>query len=170
METATRLRKFIDVLIGLLSLSLLVSVFVLFYIIIQKSTIIIDMPERYQSVDLFSWKTYIILVSFAVEYILCILALFYMRSGVKKLSLGKFFTTEISQCFLKSGKLFVIVGLTTIFLRFLADLILLDRIGIIIDYTNISLVFVSVVGLFFMLFSNVLYKGIELKKDNDLTI
>lgn len=170
MKTARLIKNFIDVLIGILTLSLLGSIFLLGYSAFQQSEVSIHIPEAYKDVELYNWKTYIVVFLFIVEYVLIIIGLVSLRKGIVKLMEGDFFSQTISLNFKRTGKLFVTVGLTTIFLRFIADLVILQKIGITLDYTNSSLLFVSIMGLFFMLFSIIMEEANELKVDKELTI
>ncbi|PVW14249.1 DUF2975 domain-containing protein [Marixanthomonas spongiae] len=105
-----------------------------------------------------------------IEYILFIIGLYFLKVSLTHIVQGNYYSEKVISNFNTAGKLLISVGVTTLLLRFLADILLIDRLALTLDFTAYSLLFVIIMGFFFMLFSTVFANAKKLKEENDLTI
>jgi len=135
--------------------------------------------------NLFSIKMFIGPSLIAINYLLFILAIFYLRKCINPLSKSDFYSVVLYKNLNKSGKLFTFIGVSTILIKIISALImssvmqqiipdlgnsLIIYLGIIISAFELTSVFLIIIGLFFMMFSKSFENAKELQLENDLTI
>lgn len=170
MKTAKLLRNFLDVLIALLALSIIITIVMILIFSFNQGEFLNPLPEKFKHIDVNSWKVTLFLLFFIAEYILLLIGLFFLRKSVTGLMTGNYYTEKVINHFEKAGNILIVVGLTSIFLRFLVSIVIVEKVAIDIDFTTNALLFVSITGLFFKLFSSVFADAKKLKTENDLTI
>lgn len=106
----------------------------------------------------------------SVSYIFFFTIIFYLRKSIQHIVKSNFFNWEVARNLNITGVLLLIVSLSTIVINFLQELFD-GMLNLGIDPFNLnSELFLSIIGLFFMLMSRAINEGIKLKSENDLTI
>jgi hypothetical protein len=132
----------------------------------------------------FDWKMFLIPFSTVVNFILFILSVYYLRKCIKPFIASDFYSTTVISNLKKAGKLFVFIGVTKILFRLISALYLINSIPIqglsgfsfitsfttFISSIDVTTIFLIIIGLFFLLFSNAFENAKSLKEENDLTI
>lgn len=117
----------------------------------------------------------IIFICKALALLIFIYGVYILVSKLKFLIRRDFFNRHLIQCFLSSGKLFLISGIV----GFIVSIVNILNLVVIKDfgsqtYLNIDskslYIMLMILGLFFILFSKVLSKGNQIQQENDLTI
>lgn len=167
MKTIKILRKLINIYYYLL-LFVLVGIVIFVSILFQKGeTIDLKIIEGYDTSSLSIQKLMAITVVPIVIYLLFVRAIYLLKSTLKDLSEGNYFSELIINNFKMIGKLILICGVSYAVFKFVIRLIILRDIRFGIDF---SLITPIVIGLFFMFLSEVFTNARETKKENDLTI
>ncbi len=171
MKTAKLLKTFIDMFLLIFILAVLFGgALLIIFMVTGEYQSVLNVPEKYKTVNLSNWMPRVFLILALMEYILFITGMYFLKRSLTHLVNGSYYSEKVIAYFKTAGKLLVTVGITTLVLRFLADILLIDSIALTLDSTAYSLLFVTIMGLFFMLFSTVFANSKKLKEENDLTI
>lgn len=111
------------------------------------------------------------------SFVLFILGVLYLVKILRLFSNEKHFSIEIFRCFNLSGKLFLFSGILG-FILYFVPLLLIEMEAMDVQYltfifgydTMIFYLLLSIVGLFLILFSDIIKKGNIIQSENDLTI
>ena len=119
----------------------------------------------------------------AINFILFIIAIYYLRKSTSSFLKSDFYTEEITKNLKKVGILFVFIGVSTILIMLIFAIYIqgimqnLVQINPFISYLNmfastidLKSIFLIIIGLFFLLFSKSFENARLLKQENDLTI
>jgi hypothetical protein len=130
----------------------------------------------------FDWKLLLTPFSTVVNFILFTLSVYYLRQCIKPFIASDFYSEIVINNLKKVGRLYVFIGVSTIFFRLIAILYFQSRIpqvqgysglkavGALTSSIDITITFLIIIGLFFLLFSSTFEKAKEFKQDSDLTI
>jgi len=129
----------------------------------------------------FDWKLFLVPFSTIINFILFTIAVYYLRKCIEPFINSDFYSTVVIKNLKKAGRLFVFIGLSTILFRLVAILYFqsivpvqgysgLLNAGSLISSIDITTIFLIIIGLFFLLFSNTFENAKRLKEENDLTI
>ena len=168
MEASKILKTLIDILFFLLAAVLIgVILLQLFLNFDDKAIAINGELMLWNDVGIKYWFIFTlgILISF-----LYLASIYYLRKAVKEMVEGQIFNVAVSEHLRRSGKILVSLSILSIILFFLKRLSENQiSIGFEGSLSNSNL-FMIIIGLFFMLTSEVINKGIQIKSENDLTI
>lgn len=106
----------------------------------------------------------------SISYLFFFAIVYYLRKSLKHMVKNHFFSTEVAKNLNMTGLLLTLVSLSTIVVNFLKQIFDgILKLGI--DPFNLnSELFMTIIGLFFMLMSRVINEGIKLRSENELTI
>jgi len=113
----------------------------------------------------------IIILSF-ISYVFFVIALYHLRKIAKHLLFDNYFTIPIINSLKKSGYMFICSGFTTfvvVVIEFINNLSN-NKFELIYDTDFMICLFMTSIGLFFLIQSKALLSARELKHENDLTI
>jgi len=187
MKTINLLKKLINLLFwGMIVFSIVIFVMILILFISPES-----LPLMFQGykmlfdADYFSWQIWIIPLANIFAFSFFILAIYYLKKCISPFQEGQFYSEEVIKNLKKSGHLFIIVALSTGFIRFImafvfntfVDISLVNgsfgnaskTTALLSAIKNINF-FLLIIGLFLLVFSSAFENGKLLKEENDLTI
>ncbi|GGG93903.1 hypothetical protein GCM10011416_08940 [Polaribacter pacificus] len=133
----------------------------------------------------FTWKMYLMPSIAIINYVLLILAIFFLKKSVSSFLKSDFYSERVTKNLQKGGSLFIFIGVSTITIQFFSAIyiqnIANDMIGgqynFLIRWSNIlaaaidlKSIIAIIIGLFFLLFSKIFENSRVLKQENDLTI
>lgn len=167
MKTVEILRKLINIYYYLLVIGFIGVTFLILIHFNNGKTADLRIIEGYDASNIgFGELLALTIIPFFI-FLLFVRAVYLLKSTLKDLSEGNYFSDLVIKHFKKIGKLILICGLSYAMFKFVARLILLSDIRLGLDY---SLITPIVIGLFFMFLSEVFAKAKETKEENDLTI
>ena len=119
-----------------------------------------------------SFKTIIFLVIFYLEFMLFFFGFHELRKLASILLSKRFFTNIITIKLKKIGKLFSICGVTSIVFLFIYKLSLSSFGAKIMFGFNdyVLLLFLIIIGVFFLILSDAFKKAVQFKEENELTV
>ena len=130
--------------------------------------------------SLFNWKLFLIPFITVVNFLLFILSVYYLKKCINPFIKSDFYSSIVIKNLKKSGGIFVFIGVSTIFFRFISVVYIINSVPMqglswfsfiaFISSIDISTIFLIIIGLFFLLFSNAFENAKSLKQENDLTI
>jgi hypothetical protein len=112
---------------------------------------------------------WIILIIYCFIYLVLLRGLFFLRKTARKLLQNKIFTRYVAYSTMISGYHFIIAGILLFLMKLSANLFQLNFESIPKSF-SVTPIFLLMVGLFFILQSEILLKAIDIKGENDLTI
>jgi Protein of unknown function (DUF2975) len=129
----------------------------------------------------FDWKLFLVPFSTVINFILFTIAVYYLRKCIDPFIDSDFYSIVVIKNLKKAGRLFIFIGLSTILFRLVAVLYFRSIIVVqgysgllnvesLISSIDITTIFLIIIGLFFLLFSNTFENAKRLKQENDLTI
>jgi hypothetical protein len=133
----------------------------------------------------FNWKLFLIPFITVVNFILFILSVYYLKKCINPFIGSDFYSSIVINNLKKSGSIFVFIGVSTIFFRFISAVYIINSMPIIqglsefsfvssfitfISSIEVTTIFLIIIGLFFLLFSNAFENAKSLKQENELTI
>jgi hypothetical protein len=133
----------------------------------------------------FGWKVYLVPLSSVVNFLLLIVAMFYLRKSTTSFLKSDFYNESVTKNFKKAGNVFVFIGVSSIIIQLFSVLYIQNltysmvqiKIGFFINLLNVLAAALDlkstlaiIIGLFFLLFSNIFENSRVLKQENDLTI
>jgi hypothetical protein len=129
----------------------------------------------------FDWNLSLVPISTVVNFVLFTLAIYYLKKCIQPFIESDFYSTLVISNLNKTGNLFVFIGGSTIIIRILSVLYFQSLIptegysgfkiaGLLTSSLDITVLFLIIIGLFFLLFSNAFLNAKEFKQDSDLTI
>lgn len=116
------------------------------------------------------WQLLSSLLPLLILYFLFIRGVYHLRATIPLLQTGDLFAEKVSEHFLKVGKLFSISGILGVLYKFILPFINKSKMEIAIDIATIGCVFLIIIGLFFLFFSEVFRKAKMIQEENKLTI
>ncbi|MBU3820800.1 DUF2975 domain-containing protein [Flavobacteriaceae bacterium XHP0103] len=132
---------------------------------------------------LFDWKFLLVPLSTAINFILFVLSIFYLRKCIKPFIVSDFYTEVVTKNLKKSGILFVFIGLSTILIQLISTIyvqnvtqniiepnMIISFLNLLAAAIDLKSTFLIIIGLFFLLFSESFKNAETLKQENDLTI
>jgi hypothetical protein len=119
--------------------------------------------------SLFYWFTSIISL---ITYIIFLRGLYYLRKMARFLLTNKHFSENIIENLKKSGDLFLLTGIISFALFFIIWLNKLygGKFELIYDSNLLIPLFLTIIGMFFIIQSNTLVLAKNFKKENELTV
>ena len=132
----------------------------------------------------FDWKLFLVPFSTVINYVLFVVAVYYLKKSIQPFIVSDFYSTIVIKNLKRAGGLFVFIGVSTIVFRLTAFIWLqnlmpaiegysyswLKVIGALTSSIDITILFLIIIGLFFLLFSKAFANAKELKQENDLII
>ncbi|MBL4643395.1 MAG: DUF2975 domain-containing protein [Flavobacteriaceae bacterium] len=133
----------------------------------------------------FGWKMYLVPTSTVVNYMLLILAMFYLRKSTTSFLKSDYYNERVTLNLKKAGNIFIFIGVSTIIIQLFTVLYiqnlaynivqmktnffirLINTLAATIDLKSVLSI---IIGLFFLLFSKIFENSRVLKQENDLTI
>ena len=177
MKTIKILKALINILYVLLLIALgIATLFLIMLLFFDDSLPTILQGYKMIFSSFFSWKTYLIPMTTAINFVLFITSLF-MESD--------FYSDDVIKSLKKAGNLFVFIGVSTIiaqlfsvlYIQNLAQNIIQIKASFFYKFLNtviavidLKSIFSIVIGLFLLLFSKIFENSRTLKLENDLTI
>jgi hypothetical protein len=127
----------------------------------------VNMPVKNWSLGF--W--FILILNFII-YIIFLIGLFYLRKTARHLLSNNFFTENVINNLKKSGLYFIVFGIASLLLSIgiWAMKLYNGSFQLLYDSGTIIPLFVTIVGLFFLIQSRALLSGKFYKQENDLTI
>lgn len=135
------------------------------------------------STNFFSWKILILPITAAINFILFTVAIFFLRKSIKPIINFDFYSSTVTKNLKKAGNIFIIIGISTILIQFIASEFMTNmtqnivKMNSLITASNVvaatidlKSIFLIILGLFFLLFSNSFIHTRSLQQENDLTI
>jgi len=135
--------------------------------------------------NLFSWQMYLVPLITGINYILFIIAIFYLKKSVSSFIESDYYSEKATTNFKKAGNIFIFIGVSTIviqlfavqYVQSIANNMLQMKTNYLISILNtlaaaidLKSVLAIIIGLFFLLFSKIFENSRILKQENDLTI
>ena len=131
----------------------------------------------------FNWKFLLIPISTAINFILFVFSVFYLRKCINPFIVSDFYSEIVTKNLKKCGILFVFIGLSTIVIQLISIISIQNGsqnimgLNVIVSFLNplvaaidLKSTFLIIIGLFFLLFSKSFKNAEGLKRENDLTI
>jgi hypothetical protein len=186
MKTIHILRTLINILFyTLIAVGIIGFIFFIILFFFPES---LPMPLRGFSMIFnqpFGWKIYLVPLSSGINFLLLIVAMFYLRKSITSFLKSDFYSENVTRNLKKAGNIFVFIGLSSIIIQLFAVLYVQNlaysmvqmKTGFFISLLNIlaaaldlKSVIAIIMGLFFLLFSKIFENSRILKQENDLTI
>lgn len=128
-----------------------------------------------------NWKMFLIPLITALNFVLFIITVSYLRKSVSSFIQSDFYSKEVIKNLNKAGTILVFIGVSTILIQIFSIVYIQNivqiKINVFIKFLNVIIgsidlksTFSIIIGLFFMLFSKVIENSRTLKQENDLTI
>ncbi len=119
----------------------------------------------------FGWEDYAKMFIPFMKYVLFFASIHYLRKAAHDLTSEKFFNKNVSASLLKCGYLIAGYALISAFGGFILHLLIEKRFKVSLDFIDYgSFLFLMVLGLFMILLSKVIIKGMLIETENKLTI
>ncbi len=116
-------------------------------------------------------KDYGYLLLMFLEIVFFIKAIYHLRKATLKMIRNEMFNLTVSSNLKMAGISMIIYMLNKMLCELYKDVIYLGHFSVGFDFSGFdSSIFILILGLFFILFSNVIKNGISLKNENELTI
>jgi len=178
--------KILKVLINILYV-LLIAVFglgiVFFIAVIFFNEHLPQLLQGYKMLfTAFNWRFFLVPFSTIINFILFVIAIYFLRKCIKPFDASEFYSLVVIKNLKRAGSLFVFIGVSTIVFRLIAILYLhnqmpyiegfsgLKTVGAITSSVDVTVLFLIINGLFFLLFSKAFANAKVIKQENDLTI
>lgn len=129
------------------------------------------------------WKPLLVPITTAINFILFIISIYYLKKSTASFLKSDFYTEEIIQNLKKSGKIFVFIGISTILVMMVYTIhvqgilqnmieinVFISLISILVAAIDLKSIFLIIIGLFFLLFSKSFENARAVQQENDLTI
>lgn len=135
--------------------------------------------------SMFTWKIYLVPLSTVINYVLLIIAIFFLKKSVASFLMSDFYSENVIRNLKKAGNIFIFIGVFTIitqlfavlYIQNLANNMMQMKTSFLITLSNILAATIDlesvisiVIGLFFLLFGKIFENSRILKQENDLTI
>jgi hypothetical protein len=138
------------------------------YTLVFPSQEIIKLTTR--SISPNGWLTSLILLSIYAEYVLFFVGFYNLRKFAALLLKNRIFTKASVQCAKKIGQFFTICGTSSLLLKLIYALLLSTEYEIEFGISDIQLyLFLTVIGVFFLILSIAFERALSLKEENKLT-
>jgi len=112
-----------------------------------------------------------LLVLSLIAFIIFMVGIYFLRKVGRYLLSNQYFAIEVITNLKKSGRLFIYTGIISLSVYIISWIIRLNSGNVLLYNTDIVLpIFITIVGLFFSIQSDVLMVSKKVKEDNDLTI
>lgn len=112
-----------------------------------------------------------LLVLSLIAFIVFITGVFFLRKVGRYLLSNQYFAIEVIDNLKKSGRFFIYTGIISFSVFVISWIVKFNSGNVLLYYTDIVLpLFITIVGLFFVIQSDVLMISKEAKEDSDLTI
>ena len=131
----------------------------------------------------FSWKLLLVPVTTAINFMLFIISIYYLRKSTSSFETSYFYTEAGIKHLKRAGNLFIFIGVSTIsimlfsaiYIQGIAQNILqmnafISFFNILAAAIDLKSTFLIIIGLFFVLFSKSFEHASKIKQENDLTI
>lgn len=119
-----------------------------------------------EQLHLWEW---IILTAYCIIYLIFLRGLFFLRMTARKLLQNKIFTKYVAYSTQISGYHFIIAGILLLLIKLSENFLQLNFESLPKSFSIIP-VFLIMVGLFFVIQSEILLKAIDIKDENDMTV
>lgn len=144
-----------------------IIIFVPFLIFSENRFKIEVINLKTDSLTLTHWLVIIVMI---IGYIMFFKGIFHIRRVARFLLTKKYFSLEVILNLKNSGKAFLYSGLLYIAISIVVSITKLFEGNLVINFSFITPLFITSIGLFFILQSNVLKLAKGLKEENALTI
>lgn len=114
---------------------------------------------------------FILCISF-ISYVIFLIALFYLKKTARLILNNNFFNVQVAKYLRKSGRYFVTVSVL-IFMIFISSWVnkfALGKLEFIYNSNAVVMLLLAIIGLFFIIQSEILLAAKNYKEENDLTI
>ncbi len=132
------------------------------------------MTTKTGSMNMASWNTesWMDVVVSVFIYFLFITGLFYLRKVARNILNNNQFTSTMATNLYRSGMLFTLTGILSLFLSFFlwVSHLLRNELKIELDYEVMVPFFLMIIGAFFIIQSKIILEAKGIKEDNELTI
>jgi len=133
----------------------------------------------------FGWKIYLVPLSTVINYVLLIIAMFFLKKSVSSFLNSDFYSKNVIRNLKKGGNIFIFIGVYSIIILLFAALYIQNlasnmvqmKTNFLITLSNILVATIDlksiisiIIGLFFLLFGKIFENSRILKQENDLTI
>ena len=115
------------------------------------------------------WWEWIILTLYCIIYLIFLRGLFFLRKTARKLLQNKIFTKYVAYSTQISGFHFIIAGILLLLIN-LSEIFFQIYFESLPKSFLITSVFLIMIGLFFIIQSEILLKAIDIKDENDMTV
>ncbi|MEL0455497.1 DUF2975 domain-containing protein [Flavobacteriaceae bacterium SZ-1-7] len=138
------------------------------------------------NINHFGWFVYLEPLSKIIGFILFIVCVHHLKKCIGFFENNDFYSPDVVKRLRSVGRLFVIISLISVLLKFIAAIYLqsimgnmalnipysfwVGLLGIVVASFNLTSIFLLITGLFLLLFSNIFANAGYLKQENDLTI
>lgn len=183
MKTIKILKLFINILYFAL-LAVLIGA-ILFYITLFffSDLIPFHLQGHKMLFTLLHWKPLLVPITTAINFILFIISIYYLKKSTASFLKSDFYTEEIIKNLKKSGRIFIFIGISTILVMIIYTIhiqgilqnmveinVFISLISILAAAIDLKSIFLIIIGLFFLLFSKSFENARAAQQENDLTI
>lgn len=165
MKNAILFKTLVDILYILHFIGLIGIIFIIPFGIVNINQVNMTVEDW----SLFYW--FISIISL-ITYIIFLRGLYYLRKMARFLLTNKYFSEKIIKNLKKSGNHFLLTGIISFALFFILSLNKLygGKFELIYDSNLLIPLFLTIIGMFFIIQSNALVLAKNIKEDNELTI
>ena len=165
MKKTILFKTLVDILYFLHFIGLIGMIFIIPFGIVNINQVDMNVED---------WNLFYWVISFIslITYIIFLRGLFYLRKMARFLLSNKYFSENIIKNLKKSGKHFLLTGIisfTLIFAHWLNKLYG-GKLELIYDTNFIIPLFLTIIGMFFIIQSNTLALAKNIKEENELTV
>jgi len=165
MEKTILFKTLVDILYILHFIGLIVVIFIIPFGVVK----IYQVNVNVEDLSLFYWLISIVSL---IAYIIFLRGLYYLRKMARFLLSNKCFSNKIIKNLKKSGNHFLVTGIITftLFVALWLKKLFRGKIELIYDINLIVPLFLTIIGLFFIIQSNTLDLAKHIKEENELTV
>ena len=186
MKTIQILKTFINILFYTLITVFIIYLF-FFILLIFLPNVLPDSLRNFTMLfkHPFGFKMYLAPISSAVNFVLLIVSIFFLRKSMSSFLKSDFYNEIVTSNLKKAGNIFLFIGISSILIQLFTvsyiqsisyNMIQIET-GFFIRLLNLTIatldfksILAIIIGLFFLLFSKIFENSRMLKQENDLTI
>ncbi len=186
MKTIQILKGLINLLYYFLIAIIFLAVIYLFAIIFFSDSLpfFLQGHKMLFNLSFFNWKMFLSPLSIGINFILFVLAVYYLKKCIKPIQVNDFYNVIVYKNLKKSGRIFILIGLIAIIIKMVGAIYmhsimsnviqgsasLLFILSSVVSTIDITSIFLIIMGLFLLVFSSSFENAKKLQLENDLTI
>ncbi len=165
MKKAILFKTLVDILYILHFTGLIGIIFIIPFGIVNINQVNMNVEDW----NLFYW---VIFIASLITYVIFLRGLYYLRKTAKHLLLNKYFSENIIHNLKETGNHFLLTGiiLLTLFIAIWVKKLYGGKLELIYDSNLLIPLFLTIIGMFFIIQSNTLVMAKSIKEENELTV